>query len=187
MSMLLEADAAAQNPVTPIDKKQRERVCALTRDYVGRANAFFNLRFKTPEILFDLKGRAAGMFRVKAGLEQIRYNPYIFAKYFEDNLITTIPHEVAHFVCWKMYLPKRVAPHGREWQQMMAVFDAEASRTCNYDLTGIPTRKQKQYHYQCSCTRYNFTARRHNRVEQGKGMYFCRKCGDIIKHQPRSL
>ncbi len=183
--MLLQHSASQESEVTvqPINKQQQQRVCALTADYVMRANAFFNARFIVPRVLFDLYGRAAGMFRIKSGVEQIRYNPFIFSKYFEDNLLTTVPHEVAHYVTYKIHSPKRVAPHGKEWREIMALFNAEPSRTCNYDLTGIPVRQQKQFRYQCACSEYMFTTRRHNKVAQGKGFYLCRKCGEIIKHQ----
>jgi len=166
--------------VEPITALQKDRVCTLTNNYIIRANTFFHSRFKTPVVLFDLIGRAAGMLRVKSAGTEIRYNPYIFAKYFDDNLATTIPHEVAHFIAYKLYSPHRVQPHGKEWRQVMEVFGVEAVRTCQYDLTGIPVRQQQRFSYQCSCTQYEFTSRRHNQAEKGKGYYLCRQCGDVI-------
>ena len=106
--MLRQAANRETTTVTPLDTQQRQRVGMLTEDYVQRANAFFNTRFETPEVLFDLKGRAAG----------------------------------------------------------------------------IPQRRQKRFPYRCACSEYAFTARRHNRVVQGRGLYLCRKCGTIICHQP---
>lgn len=171
--------------ISPITPSQQQRVCALTAEFVNRANTFFHCNYSVPKISFDLTGRAAGMFRVKNALEEIRYNPYTFAKYFDDNLATTVPHEVAHYICYKNYLPKRVPPHGKEWQQLMNVFGVKAERTCNYDLSGVPTRQHKRHPYGCSCTQYEFTTRRHNQVINGKGYYQCRKCGETI--QPLSL
>lgn len=111
---------------------------------------------------------------------EIRYNPYLFAKYFADNLATTVPHEVAHYICYRQYAPARVRPHGKEWQHIMQLFGVTAERTCNYDLSGIPTRQQKRHAYACRCTDYAFTTRRHNMVVNGKRYYLCRKCGETI-------
>ncbi len=49
-------------------------------------------------VRFELQGRAAGMYRVHKGERVIRYNPYIFSKYFDDSLANTVPHEVAHYI-----------------------------------------------------------------------------------------
>ncbi len=170
--------------IEPIDAIQQQRVCAVTEDFVTRANTFFNTRYKTPAILFDLTGRAAGMFRVTTGHAEIRYNPFIFAKYFADNLAETIPHEVAHYIAFKMNLRRRILPHGKEWKKVMAVFGVEANRTCQYDFSGVPVRRQQRFPYRCSCTQYEFTTRRHNQVIKGKGFYTCRRCGDLIHHTP---
>jgi len=172
---------SVREKITPISASQQQRVCALTTEFVHRANTFFRCDYPVPKISFDLTGRAAGMFRVKNALEEIRYNPYTFAKYFADNLAITVPHEVAHYICYKMHLPKRVPPHGKEWQHIMQVFGVKAERTCNYDLSGIPTRQHKRHAYGCSCTQYEFTTRRHNQVVSGKGSYLCRKCGETIQ------
>ena len=169
-----------KNLIQPITEAEQERVIEETERYISHAAEYFNTKIKPLPILFDLRGRAAGMYRIKANQRAIRYNPYIFAKYFEDNFKETIPHEVAHYVTDELYGLRRVRPHGNEWKAVMQVFGVEAKRTANYDLSGIPQRQHKTFLYHCSCQNYELTSRRHNKINNGLGHYLCRSCGDKL-------
>ena len=168
------------NAIEPISLRHEQQVRSVTSEYIGLAGRLYNQEFSLIPILFDLKGRAAGMYRVDNRDRVIRYNPYIFAKYFEDNLITTVPHEVAHYVVDILYNASRVRPHGNEWQQVMLSLGAEPRATANYDLSGIPVRKQKRHTYQCACTMHLISAARHNKVLRGKAHYYCRNCKSAL-------
>jgi SprT protein len=166
--------------VTPIDAAQRRRVAAATEGCIVRAGTLLGRHFAAIPVLFDLTGRAAGMYRVTRGARAIRYNPYIFAKAFADNLATTVPHEVAHYVVDVVHGWRNVRPHGAEWQAVMAVLGAEPSRTCAYDLAGVPVRIQRRHTYRCGCTTHELTSRRHNQVQRGAMRYHCRRCGEEL-------
>jgi predicted SprT family Zn-dependent metalloprotease len=84
--------------ITPINAELQQQVVERTLYYIKRAEMICGRRFAVIPVLFDLRGLCAGMYRVKNGQRQIRYNPRLFAKYFEDNLNVTVPHEVAHYV-----------------------------------------------------------------------------------------
>lgn len=86
------------NPIEPISPALQQQVVKQTNHFLKSAEDYYNRKFGEIPVLFDLTGRAAGMYRVKAGQRVIRYNPYVFAKYYEDNFNDTIPHEVAHYV-----------------------------------------------------------------------------------------
>jgi len=133
-------------------------------------------------VLFDLKGRSAGMYRVAGHRRVIRYNPYLFAKYPQDNLAVTVPHEVAHYVTDVLFGLRRVRPHGAEWQAVMRAFEADASRTADYDLTGIPVRTQRRFGYRCACFVHQLSTRRHNQVRRGAARYYCRACGEELRY-----
>jgi len=196
-----------------IDDAQRRRVIDETMACISRANDLFNQSFELIPVSFDLMGRAAGMYRVRNGQRVIRYNPWLFARYFEDNLANTIPHEVAHYIVDMMYgrvrnsvahlrsrnkkpictglfkfrgagavsHAHRVRPHGEEWQALMVAFGADTSRTCRYDLEGIPVRSQKQHGYFCPCTTHRLSTRRHNKIRNQTARYFCRQCrGELL-------
>lgn len=162
--------------VEPIDALQQQRVRDVTLDYIDRAGRIYARRFAPVAVAFDLKGRAAGMYRVQGRNRLIRYNPHIFAKYFDDNLATTVPHEVAHYIVDMLYRAGRVRPHGVEWQQVMRSLGAEPQVTGNYDLSGVPVRRQKRFSYRCSCMTHQISSARHNRILRNRARYYCRKC-----------
>ena len=202
--------------IKPIDEVQRQRVIDETSSCIQQAGGLFRRAFDFIPVSFDLRGRAAGMYRVKKQQRMIRYNPWLFARYFADNLANTVPHEVAHYIIDMVYgytdgsgaqpgsegIPPfrlrfrihretgatghahRIRPHGREWQALMAEFGADASRTCCYDLAGIPLRTQKRHHYYCSCATHRLSTIRHNKIRNRAARYFCRQCRAELILQP---
>lgn len=165
-----------------ISPRQQQHVIDATLRQIHRAAKLFGRPFMPIPVLFDLRGRVAGMYRVRGRERVIRYNPYLFAKYFDDNLKETVPHEVAHYVIDMLYGAYRVKPHGAEWRAVMADFGAQAEVTCRYDLDGIPMRVHRQYEYGCDCDRHQLGSRRHNRIMRGEARYFCQRCrGELVQ------
>lgn len=121
------------------------------------------------------------MYVVKKGVAEIRYNPYIFAKYFEENLADTVPHEVAHYIADRLYGIRCIRPHGPEWRTIMQVFEANSRASCRYDLSGIPQRKERRHSYQCQCRVHELSARRHNAIGGGRMQYRCQHCGSRLE------
>jgi len=171
--------------VAPLSTAQRHRVVEATFATIGRAAELFDCGFAEIPVSFELRGRAAGMYVVRGGRRVIRYNPYIFAKYFSDNLVNTVPHEVAHYVTDVLYGLRRVRAHGPEWRAVMRAFGAEPAVTCRYDLDGIPVRRQRRYSYQCGCTTHSVSAVRHNRIQGGLARYHCRHCRTPLSYAGR--
>ena len=183
--------------ISPLSSEQRQIVIDETFSYIKRAADLFAVKDKTLEVRFDLKGRSAGMYRVKnhRGLvfsrqqREIRYNPYIFSKYFDDNFATTIPHEVAHYVTDIIYGLKNIKPHGKEWKAVMEAFAADSSVTADYDLAGIPIKKQAVFTYQCDCREHQLSTTRHNKIKKRRYQYTCRYCKQVLhqKHEADKL
>ena len=123
------------------------------------------------------------MYRVRGRRRSIRYNPYLFAKYFADSLSATVPHEVAHYVTDVLYGMRNVQPHGLEWRAVMCSLGAEPRASGRYDLAGVPVRRQRRYTYHCGCTTHLLSACRHNRLHSGRARYLCRLCGTQIVYQ----
>jgi len=169
------------NMIEPIDVRLEQQVRLQTREYIRRASRLFDCPLEMIPVRFDLRGRAAGMYKVINSERMIRYNPYLFAKYFEDNVATTVPHEVAHYVVDMLYGASSVKPHGLEWQRVMRSFGTEPRATASYDLSGIPVRRQKRHAYQCACTLHSISTARHNRILGGKARYYCRNCNTALK------
>lgn len=168
--------------IEPIGAERQAQVRAATRAALVLAEEEFARHFAAIPVLFDLRGRCSGMYRVRGKERVIRYNPYIFAKYFSDNLATTVPHEVAHYVSDCLYGLAKIRPHGNEWRGVMAVFKADDSRTADYDLSGIPTRRQRYFDYRCVCQSHRLSSRRHNKLSRGEVMYNCRQCGESLSY-----
>ena len=193
MSLSQELDQLQmkQSPsiISPLSAELQQEVVSKTRAYIEQASDLFDLKDKPVEISFNLKGRCSGMYRIKYGKSrifirqqrEIRYNPYIFSKYFEDNYATTIPHEVAHYVTDIIYGLKNIKPHGKEWKAVMHAFDADASVTANYDLSGIPLKKQSLFTYQCECREHQLTSIRHNKIKKRRYQYYCNACKQTLK------
>ncbi|HEX5055686.1 MAG TPA: SprT-like domain-containing protein [Gammaproteobacteria bacterium] len=173
--------------VAPIDLQQQQQVVEQTHHYIERACEIFGHRFAQIPVLFDLRGRSAGMYRVRNAQRQIRYNAHLFAKYFEDNLCVTVPHEVAHYVIDCLYGIRKVRPHGAEWKAVMREFGADASRTCRYDFSGTPVKSEKRYDYHCGCKTHQLTTRRHNKVLKSGIYYVCKSCNGKLTYSSRHV
>lgn len=181
--------------VAPIDEFQQQQVIEQTIHFIQLGGELLGRDFDNIQVHFDLKGRAAGMYKVtgrgRRAERQIRYNPWLFSKYYENNLTVTVPHEVAHYLVdcvhnakWNSSKRKglgRVRPHGAEWKAVMGAFDVDNSVTSKFDLEGIPTRGQQQLDYYCSCKVHQLGVRRHNKVCRGEASYLCRYCGEALK------
>ena len=176
---------AAHGTIAPIGAADRNRVVAHTEHYLRLAGQLFERPFRPVPVLFDLSGSSAGMFRAAGRDCWIRYNPWIFAKYFEENLQGTVPHEVAHYVVHEIYRRRRaVKPHGAEWRAVMAAFGADPGVTFQLDLAGIPQRRQRTHTYRCDCRTHQLSTTRHNRIQRAGVRYHCRYCsGPLTRPQ----
>ena len=176
--------------VQVLNTEQQQQVIDQTHRYINQAKQLFDIKSPAIEIVFNLKGRSAGMYRVKRNIfhhrREIRYNPYIFSKYFDDNFKTTIPHEVAHYVSDIIYGLKNIRPHGKEWKAIMHAFGADDAVTANYDLTGIPLQNRAMFNYHCSCREHQLSAIRHNRIKNKRGQYYCNSCKQVLRFKPQN-
>jgi SprT protein len=176
---MIEAEAGAEGFVTPIDEAQRRHVTAETLRWIGIAAAAYGRDFPAVPVLFDLRGRMAGMYRVCGQHRVIRYNPWLFAKYPEDGIEVTVPHEVAHYVTDLLHGFDRIRPHGREWCEVMRLFGINPNGAMRHrlDLSGIPLRRQSRHLYRCECRTHHLSGIRHGRVQRETAKYICRHCG----------
>ena len=167
--------------IAPLSDVQLAIVVRATLACLAHAERVFRCSFPALPVRFDLRGRAAGMYRVRRGERLIRYNPYIFAKYFAENLAETVPHEVAHYVTDVLHGAVRVRPHGPEWRAIAQALGATPRATGRYDLSGIPVRRYAVYDYRCACRMHQIGVRRHRRVQDGTALYVCRRCGEALR------
>jgi len=160
---------------------QKQQVLDKTRYYIEKANHLLDLDLADISVKFDLKGKSSGMFVVKQNKYYIRYNEMIFSAYYDDSLINTVAHEVAHYVVYSMHGLRKVKPHGAEWKHVMSVFEVKPEVTSDYDVTHIPLSQQRRFEYSCACKSHQLTTTRHNKVQKRKAIYSCRMCRQPLK------
>lgn len=163
-----------------LTQTQISRVIQQTGYYIAQANEQLSLKLKPIEVRFDLKGRSSGMFVVRGKQVYIRYNEMMFFKFFEDTLVNTVAHEVAHYVVYAMWGIKKVKPHGQEWKQIMAIFNVPAEVTSCYDVADLPLHRQQQHAYECNCMTHQLSTTRHNKVQLKRAVYKCKKCKTVL-------
>ena len=170
--------------IQPLRKEKQQLVIDQTHCYIERAIKLYDIKNTPVDIVFNLKGRTSGMYRVHHHLgrynREIRYNPYIFSKYFEDSFDSTVPHEVAHYVSDIIYGLKNIKPHGEEWKAIMQDFGANPAVTADYDLTGIPQKKLSSFTYRCSCREHQLSSIRHNKINKKRFKYYCNYCKKLL-------
>lgn len=173
--------------IDPINELQQQEVLERVEHFIANGEQIYSRSFKRIPVLFDLKGRTAGMYRVRRREKVIRFNPWLFSKYYADSLAVTVPHEVAHYLADVVYGLRNIRPHGREWQAIMAEFGADASVTTRYSLDGIPTRQVQRFAYRCLCRGHELTSYRHQRILKGQAQYRCRSCGSQLQATSRTM
>ena len=151
------------------------------------AENFFGVSLEPIRIEFDLKGTCGGQYCAprEDRPERIRVNKTLAIENFSVYLSQTIPHEVAHYICRKVYgytyRGKRVTSHGTYWKNIMTrVFGLKPERCHTYDTTNARVRHARSFAYRCDCKTWQLTAIRHNRVQKGAS-YSCPKCRCVLK------
>ncbi len=166
--------------IKPINQARKDQVICATRQCIRHAENIFQQDLLSVPVEFKLKGKAAGKYCNRGGRRVIYYNPYVFAKYFDDNLENTVPHEVGHYINDVLNGIGKVRPHGKEWIDIMNKLGAVPTVTNRYDLTGIPLKQQRRFQYRCTCSSHMISAVRHNRARSGEMRYYCKQCSTVL-------
>lgn len=162
---------------------QKQAIIDRTAHYIDLANQCFDIDLIPVPIRFDLKGKSSGMFVLKQDEQYIRYNEIIFAHYFDDAIVNTVSHEVAHYVVHAIWGINKVKPHGKEWKRVMEHFDVLPAVTSRYDIRHLPLHQQRRHVYICECMTHQLSTTRHNKVQSRKAIYSCRQCHKPLKYQ----
>jgi SprT protein len=175
--------APTQHPIVAAPSQtdvSRARVVTRTTELVTEGSRLIGRRAPQPRIAFDLRGQAAGQFRVdRNGEAAIRYNLALLVRHAADFIVQTVPHEVAHYLVYLRF-GRHVRPHGPEWQQLMRVLGADPRRCHDFDVDGLKARRLRRHAYHCRCGEHALTSIRHHRVLRG-ARYVCRMCGEALR------
>lgn len=135
-----------------------------------------------PEIRLDLRGRAAGQWRLKQGIEILRFNPEAFIRDWQAHFPATVAHEVAHSLVFRRFGLKSTRPHGPEWQAIMNTLGFPPAVTHQTPLDG---RRSRIYFYKCGCRSHELGPRRHYLISRRGYRYTCVYCGDPLEFHHR--
>jgi len=171
---------------TQLNAKQLSAIEERVNHCLGLAEKKFQRKIPLPQLKFDLRGAAAGQFRGSKDRAELRFNSQLFSLYFDDNLEHTVPHEVAHYVVFQLFIRgrrrSRVRPHGNEWKAVMWLFGVPAEVRHQYDISQIPVRRERRVLYQCGCQEHRIALRTHRKMVQGQ-QRACTKCKQKLRIQ----
>jgi SprT protein len=135
------------------------------------------------EVLFNINATTfAGQatYKPKEKTMAIRIHNKALEVYKEKYIEQVLTHEFVHIIQFCNF--KNSKAHGNIFKNLMREFGAEPERCCNFNLKEIVNKKKrKTFKYKCSCSTYDFTSIRHNRVLSRKTTYRCRKCNAKIQ------
>lgn len=172
----------------PLDTAQQQAIRDAVQAFYRKAGPHYGVNPAPPVVRFDLRGRAAGQWRVLRGEEALRFNAHLFAMDWARQFPDTVAHEVAHSIVYRRFgLGRdRRRPHGPEWREVMQWLGFEPRVTHDSDLRGVPVRRTRRYAYRCSCQVYALGARRHRSAQSGERIYYCRRCGQTLVYAPEA-
>lgn len=153
-----------------------DKFTADTRAKLIEAVDKYNLPFDPlrVKIRYDIKGRCAGQARHRAGVYELRFNPEAILNHNEDMTKDTIPHEVAHLVCFA----RRELGNGHDagWKRVCRQLGGDDSRT--HDMTLTKAKEVARYKYTMPNGKvYNLAGKQHNSIQNGTRSYRCRETG----------
>lgn len=141
----------------------------------------YNIERHTPaqiQITCDIRGQCCGRAGHKSGKYYLKFNPEAISKYWDEMVKNTIPHEIAHIICYmRPFLGKK---HDSGWKQVCRNLGGNDSRTHSMNLTSA--KKVNEYTYKTdSGELVTLKSGRHNKLQRGQvGWYQLKSTGEKI-------
>lgn len=136
------------NPNLLLNADRKMKVEKRVLECLAIAKAKYKQDFEMPEIRYDIKNTDGGTATFQQWL--IRLNLILMVENEEHFLATTVAHEVAHLVARRVYHNKLAAegkkmrPHGKEWKEVMHLFELPPKVTHSYDCSSIQRPKRRK-------------------------------------------
>lgn len=159
------------------------RVFQKVVECITKLEKHYNIKLHRPKLLFEKRGTVAAV--ANSDNWYININPVLLNENTDDFIENTVPHEVAHLACDRVY-PGECDPraaHGPRWKELMDVLGAKAETFHRYDVTNsrVP-RTNTVYRYACSgCNKtFDVGLRRHTRLIANPASFWHTKCGEGV-------
>jgi len=125
---------------------------------------------KHVNIRYDIKGRKSGQAILRGGQYTLRFNPEAIEKYWATMSGNTIPHEVAHLVCfWNRNLGDG---HDAGWQAVAISLGCDGSRLHTMQLTPGRPAPALEYAYTATDGKVvHIKAAHHEALQSGRAEY----------------
>lgn len=132
------------------------------------AERLYNRAFELPKLSFELNSsKIAGQAFLHDW--KIKINSRFLQSNSEEVINVTVPHEVAHLVCFVLH-PRAKQAHGPEWKGIMQDFGLKPSTYHSMRLPDV-----KRFTYICSCQKFHLSSIIHKRMQAGQRRH-CLKC-----------
>lgn len=154
---------------------------------ITKAFKMYNITSIDPEdviVRLDIRGRCAGQCirrRTYEGFEYtLRFNTEALTKHYDEQVNSTLPHEVAHLVC--MIRPELGKNHNAGWQRVsISLGDVNAGeRTHSMSLSRA--KAKTEYQYDVNGNAVMLGPKRHSKLQKGITTYTHKRFGKIEKH-----
>lgn len=164
-----------------IEREIQELANQKVYEVYALAEQKFHRSFARPKIVWDLKGRTAGIaryFGLNDHRNAIRLNFDVLNANVEDFINDTIPHEVSHMIVFDIY-GTNIKPHGCEWKRIATELGSSGNR-CHVNET-IPARITQKFKWKCSCMTHTVGLNLHRKMLSGRGR-ICLKCRGTLTY-----
>lgn len=127
----------------------------------------------------DIRGKCAGRAMRRGREYFLKFNREAIFKHYDEQVNSTIPHEVAHIVC--MINPSLGKNHDAGWRRVARMLgDVNVGeRTHTMQLTAA--RAKVEYQYNVNGNIVTLGPKRHARLQKGLGQYSHRSYGKITR------
>ena len=163
---------------------QHQLVLEKCKRVLETASTLYNLDLSKVGIRFDLRGRAAGMACRRGTTYYIRFNHDMLGREAFDHLINdTVPHEIAHIVCFMN--PCLGSNHNYGWEQVCRSLGGTGNR-CHREE--IVFARGKTFEYTTTHgNKIRISEQRHRRIQQGQVLWYRNNLGSINKECAYSI
>lgn len=163
-------------------QQQQEIIAKCKAVFAVAKQKWPHLNFDKVGIRFDLKGRAAGMASARGGFHSrvyyMRFNRDMLTRdAFEHVINDTVPHEIAHIVCFMD--PSLGSNHDRGWARVCMALGGTGERCHNEDVV---YGKGYTYEYISSTGKsVRVGDKYHREIQAGQTLRFRRGLGNLTK------
>lgn len=150
---------------------------------IKMAEAHYGKALPFPNVVYQLRGTTAGTATFRTWT--VDFNAALLMQNIEDFIARTVPHEMAHLACDKIYpeahqrqytgygrFTKR-QPHGAQWQEIMRVMGVRDITRCHsYDTstTKVVKSSSRIHPWACPCGKeFTLSAKMTNQLRVSPG------------------